>query len=238
MRERRYNDDEIAAIFERASETQSAGGGALPASRGGDGLTLAELEDIGREVGIPAPLIERAARSLDVADRTRGRWMLGLPIGVSHTVDLDRSLTDEEWHRVVLDLRETFDARGRLREDGPFKQWTNGNLEALLEPTPTGQRLRLRTVKGNAIRLMSVGGVLVALSGFLTIDAAVHGDLLSKLAGVAFPLLMGLGIVGANAIRLPEWARLRRKQMQEVAERAALTAASDVADEPAGASGS
>ncbi len=238
MTERRYNDDEVAAIFERASDSQNAGGGALPGSRGGDGLTLAELEDIGREVGIPAPLIQRAARSLDVAERTGGRRMLGLPIGVSHTVDLERSLTDEEWHRLVVDLRETFDARGRLREDGPFKQWTNGNLEALLEPTPSGHRLRLRTLKGSAVRLMSVGGIMLALSGVLTIEAAAQGDLLAKLAGIAFPLLMGLGMVGVSAIRLPAWARLRRKQMQEVGERTALPATSEVGDVPSGAAGS
>lgn len=235
MTERRYNEDEVAAIFEHASETQSR---TLPASGGGEGLTLAQLQDIGREVGIPAPLIDQAARSLDVSGRLQGRRLLGLPIGVGHTIQLDRPLTDEEWQRLVVDLRETFDARGRLRDDGPFKQWTNGNLEVLLEPTTTGQRLRMRTLKGSALRFMSMGAIFLALGIFLTIDASMQGNVPNSLLGAAFPLAMGIGFIGSNVLRLPGWARLRRKQMQEVAERLALAVASDADDAPSGASGS
>lgn len=238
MTERRYSDEEVAEIFERASDAQSTRGRALPPSPDGDGLTLPELEDIGREVGIPAHLIQQAARSLYVADHTRGRQLLGMPIGVSHSIDLERPLTEEEWHRLVVDLRETFDARGRLRDDGAFKQWTNGNLEALLEPTRTGQRLRLRTLKGNAIRSMGVGAIMLGFAGVLTVTSLLHGDLAGALPGVLIPLAIGLGMVGGNVLRLPAWARLRRRQMQEVAERLTLGTTSDPGDAPSGVSDS
>jgi hypothetical protein len=35
---------------------------------------------------------------------------------------------------------------------------------------------------------------------------------------------MGLGMFGFGALQLPGWARLRRRQMDEVASRLALTA--------------
>ena len=57
--ERRYNDQEVAQIIERASTSQEAErGGTLPT---GDGLTLAALTEIAAEVGIHADLIARAA---------------------------------------------------------------------------------------------------------------------------------------------------------------------------------
>ena len=42
-----------------------------------------------------------------------------------------------------MDLRGTFDARGSVREDGFFRPWTNGNLQALLGSTESGHRVRL-----------------------------------------------------------------------------------------------
>ena len=115
-------------------------------------MTLAQLQEIGREVGIAPVMVAEAAKAIDLLGRPMSRYFLGLPIGVGRTVNLDRKLSDEEWERFVVDLRETFDARGRLKSEGSFRQWTNGNLQALLEPTPTGQQVRLRTLKGAALQ--------------------------------------------------------------------------------------
>ena len=80
---------------------------------------------------------------------------------MGRTVELPRALTDQERNRLVIDLRETFDAKGKIRDEGAFKQWTNSNLQALLEPTETGQRLRLRTVKGDARSFQGMGAAFM-----------------------------------------------------------------------------
>ncbi|HYC52702.1 MAG TPA: hypothetical protein VEB19_16435, partial [Gemmatimonadaceae bacterium] len=59
MTERRFSDAEVAQIFERATSGQS-----IQATHAAEGMTLAELQSIGREVGIPAEQIARAALSL------------------------------------------------------------------------------------------------------------------------------------------------------------------------------
>src|ERR671914_9277 len=156
MTERRFNEAEVAAILEKAAEAQHAGARQLPS---GEGMTLAELQAIGSDVGIDPRLVAQAAHALDKGGRPTARRFLGLPIGVGRTIDLGRKLSDGEWERLVVDLRETFDARGNIRQEGSFRQWTNGNLQALLEPTPTGHQLRLRTFKGDAVRLIS-GGII------------------------------------------------------------------------------
>jgi hypothetical protein len=222
MSERRYSEDEVAEIFEQATEAQKV---AVRPSHPGEGLTLAELQAIGRDVGIPPQLVAKAARSLGSAAPPLDRKKLfGLPIRVGHTVELDRALTDAEWQHLVVDLRETFDARGKLKDDGPFKQWTNGNLEALLEPTPTGQRLRLRTFKESAMGLLLGGGVTLAVAIAALIAALIRGDAADRLPGFVTLFAIGLGLVGAPAIQLPAWARLRKGQMERVAERVALRA--------------
>jgi hypothetical protein len=218
MAERRYNEDEVAAIFKTAAEQQqaatsaSSAGGPLTPLASSQGMTLAQLQDIGREVGIPADMVARAAGALDRLGEPTVRRFLGFPIGVGRTVDLGRKLTDAEWERLVVDLRETFDARGRLKEEGSFRQWTNGNLQALLEPTASGHRLRLKTIKGEARPYLIVGLSMIAVTAYALLRGA------SGASEMSFALL-GLGLIGWMAIRLPGWARERRHQMEEIALR-------------------
>lgn len=229
MTERRYSEDEVAAIFERAASAQQAARRQL---RPGEGMTLADLQEIGREVGLPPESVAQAAQSLDQAGRPASQTFLGLPIGVGRTVELDRRLSDEEWERLVVDLRETFDARGTVRYDGPFRQWTNGNLQALLEPTATGHRIRFRTLNGNARGMMTGGLAILGIAAALLIAAAVTGKVGEVVSVSALLSTIGLGMFGGGALRLPGWARLRRRQMEAVASRLALTTKSQPPNDP------
>lgn len=219
MSERRYSEDEVNTIFERAAEAQQAVRRKLPP---GEGLSLADLRAIGNEVGIPAELVDQAALSIDQSGPSASRTFLGLPLGVGRTVELGRKLSDDEWERLVVDLRETFDARGTVRSDGSLKQWTNGNLQALLEPTPTGHRLRLRTMLGASRAMMSGGIGLLGISTAVVIASALSGNLAEALAQVGTLMIGGAALFTIGAARLPGWAKLRLRQMEGVAARLAL----------------
>src|SRR5688500_8812402 len=156
MSERRYTEEEIAEIFKSATENPDV-------RRSATGLTLPELQDIGREVGLSPEAVAQSAARLDRA--TPGdmrlparvtRRQLGLPLGVGRTVDLPRKLTDAEWEQLVVDLRTTFDAQGRVGGQGSLREWRNGNLRAMIEPTPAGERLRLQTFKENGRTMMAL----------------------------------------------------------------------------------
>lgn len=223
MSERQYNDQEVAAIFERASETEHA---ALPPPAEGRGLTLAALQEIGREVGISPEAIVLAAQSMDLSGGLAQRRFMGLPIGVGRTVEFDGPLSESDWEGLVSDLRTTFEARGTVRYDGPFRQWTNGNLQALVEPTPTGHRLRLQTVKGDSRALMTGGASLLGGAAATLVAVAVAGGLNNPAAvsGIGFMALMGVGMFGAGALRVSGWARRRKAQIEGVIARLALGA--------------
>lgn len=216
---RRYSESEVEEIFERATEAQARGSRSRPTR---DGLTLKELQEIGREVGVSPDLIESAARSLDAPESTQPttKRLFGVPIGVGRTVSLPRRLTDEEWHRLVGDLRETFDARGKVREEGRFREWTNGNLQALLEPAESGERLRLRTVKGSARPGLGVG---VGLFGggvfFWLLDVLTGGEMGEGLDSMLPLIVVGAFFLVSNLVRLPRWAAARERQMEGVAAR-------------------
>jgi hypothetical protein len=216
MTERRFSDAEVAQIFERATS-----GHAVRATRAAEGITLAELQRIGQEVGIPAEQVTRAALSLSSSEAKPTERLLGMTTGVGHTVHLARKLTDEEWERFIVEVRETFNVRGTLTSQGSLKQWSNGNLQVLLEPTETGHRVRFKTVKGTAPA--TVGGGLVITA------AAAIGEITAVLTGVAHDLglvasfgvlgAIGIGALATTALRLPRWASTRKAQMEELGAR-------------------
>jgi len=217
MAERRYNDKEIAAIFRAAAE-EGPQSPQREVARD-EGLTLAELQAIGSEVGIPSDAVAQAARAVDVRLGAASRTFLGLPIGVARTVNLNRRLTDEEWERLVVQLREVFNARGRTSSEGSLQQWTNGNLQMLLEPTENGHRLRFGTLHGGARASIGAGIAALGITAIVVISGAVWGTLGEAIPGIALMAAAGAGMIASGALRLPRWARLREAQMEALAAR-------------------
>ena len=218
MSERRYSDAEVAEIFQRAAEAQHTSQPALPSAQG---MTLAQIQEIGREAGFAPEHLVYAAKAIELTPQKSERRFLGLPIGVGLTVDLGRRLSDPEWDKLVVDLRETFDAKGVLKHEGSFRSWTNGNLQALLEPTETGQRLRIRTMKGDARGLMIGGLAMFGAGAISAVGAIMNGGMADPgmMSALGTLAAMGTGMLGAGALRLPGWARLRRRQMEQIATR-------------------
>ncbi|MCL4864676.1 MAG: hypothetical protein KJZ47_02205 [Gemmatimonadales bacterium] len=225
MPERRYSEAEVAEIFKQATEVQQHARRHLPA---GEGMTLADLQAIGQEVGVPAELVARAARSLDAEGPPVTRRFLGLPLGVGRTVELDRWLSEDEWERLVVDLRDTFDARGVVRADGSLRQWTNGNLTVLLEPGVNGHRIRMRTYNEMARALLTGGAGALAATTVVTAMSSLAGALtMRSLVGIGFLAIMGVGLFVAGAMRLSGWSRLRLDQMKGIAARLTLPSPND-----------
>ena len=219
--DRRYDEQEIAEILERATTSEAT----LPSEPATvrEGLTLAQLQEIGSEVGIAPASIADAARAISGRELAAAtKTFLGTPRSVSRIVPIDRALNDDEWTRLVVDLRETFDAFGKVKIQGPLRSWTNGNLQVLVEPDGDRYRVRMRTHKGNVTPLaaMSVAFICLAVISLLQTlvdEAGFRGLLLAAMFGVA-----GVGQLGYIRATLPGWAIERAAQMEGLAERIPL----------------
>ena len=215
--DRRYSDDEVAKIFELAAQPESP----APRAVGSDeshGLTLAELQSIGREVGIAPEQIATAAMTLDSAGTVAPPHTdFGMEISVGRAVPLGRAFTDREWAVLVGELRETFRARGKEESIGEARQWFNGNLQARIEPTATGYRFRVASLKTDAAPMNRLAAVGMVTGVVALIALALKG------APVAPGVLigaMGAGALALNAFRLKRWTRERAEQMDYIVSRA------------------
>jgi hypothetical protein len=214
---RTYDDDEIREIFAAAASHDLVDPRQATAAQG---LTLAELQEIGRAAGFDVAEVTRAAAALDARlAQAPERTSLGMPIEVVRIVPLPRSPTELEWEQLVGELRATFGARGRMISHGGLREWANGNLHACVEPSENGYRLRLGTLKGEAraLNALGAGGVVagaIALAAVL-IPGAPLADALAPVVIAA----SGIAAFGANFLGLARWADTRRKQMDYIAAR-------------------
>lgn len=225
---RRYNDDEIREIIRRASEVDAASGGGAVGAGDAEGMTLAQIQDIAREVGLDPVLVARAAAQVGGGgvDADPGRRTLGIPISVGHVVELPARLSDAEWDHMVVQFRETFNARGRVIREGGLRGWANGNLQILEEPTGAGYRLLMRSVSGRAEGAI-VGGVsaFTVGTGLVLLGLTQLGGIMSPLEGLLIGgifsggggALLWRGKVGASG-----WIATRKAQFRELGEWAAL----------------
>lgn len=226
MPARRYSDEEVRRLLALAAEAEGAA-----AAEPDRPWTLGEVEQIGAEVGIAPQAIAAAALALERPPVTpeHARYF-GFPVAVSRAVPLGRTLSDEDWERLVARLRDTFAADGRTRVSGARREWRVGNLRVTHEPAGTGALLQLRTRKGNARVVLQLGVVLllIAVVAGVVATGGIAGDpgdarrlAFAQLAGFAGVLLLVIG-----ALRLPAWARVRARQFEALAAFARGVAAS------------
>ncbi len=218
---RRYNEDEIAEILERATTNEGA---AQPASKGSEaGLTLEEIQEIGSEVGIAPARIADAAQAMASRNLVGpAKTFLGAPRSVSRIVRIDRPLSDNEWTRLVVDLRETFDAVGKVTSEGNLRTWRNGNLHVYVEPDGDRYRVRMRTIKGNVRTATALGAAFIGMALVLFLDFLAEGATFRALLPVLLFAAVGLGAFGFTRATLPGWALERANQMEGLAERVPL----------------
>ena len=218
---RRYNDEEIAEILELATTKEGA---VQPGSKGsGEGLTLEQIQEIGSEVGIAPARIADAARAMSSRSLVGPtKTFLGAPRSVSRIVPIDRPLTDDEWTRLVVDLRETFDAVGKVTTEGNLRTWRNGNLQVHVEPDGDRYRVRMRTHKGNVAPRMMMSAAFILMAVLMLLAAIGEGVSFR----VLLPALMfggaGVGTLAYTRAALPGWAVERATQMEGLAERIPL----------------
>jgi hypothetical protein len=228
--ERRYKEEEVRKIFELANER-----GVLnphkPATS--TGLTLTDIQNVGREVGIDPEQIARAAAVYDArAEAKARRTSFGMPIEVGHSVALPRVMNDLEWEQLVAELRSTFKASGKINVQGNLREWRNGNLYASVEPTAAGARLRMGTLKSDATGINMLGATGVAAGAISYASLAAAAELTFGTAAAAGVFAIGgIAAFAINLARLPSWARQRSRQMQHIGS-AALAIVGRRIDDP------
>lgn len=162
---RRYVDAEVSRILKRAADLQQAEGAMAPSA---GGLTLRELEEIAREVGIDPQYLQRAAAELDtgMAGRSNWTWFTGRPATLTLERTIAGEIPDVAFEALVTQIQRSAGAPG--------------------QPSLMGRTLIWHSETANAARSLQV--VVTSREGEtrIRIEERLHG-----LAGALFGSLMG-----------------------------------------------
>lgn len=176
---RTYSEREVSEIIGRAVERQQA------ADRGdvAPGLTLDEIERLGREAGIDPAHLRAAAHEVDVAGRTLTRQRSQTSTRVVVERWIDAPLTSTGWEDVVAHLQTALgphagamiasSAGETIQQIGQTYEWTH--------TSPLGVRTRVAvSPRGGRTRLHMTQ--LVGLSS-PTVEGVGYGAIIAVLAG-------------------------------------------------------
>ena len=217
-KERKYEEHEVRQILDLAIGPEGAPAQSVPAV---EGLTLLQLQEVGREVGLHPDRITQAVTELERRGESVPRGTtLGLPISVGSIVTLPRGPSDREWELLVADLRTTFGGKGEVTSHGGLREWSHGTLHAFIEPTETGHRLRLTDSRVGAVAGMAFGGFILAFALLIFVVLLGKDDPGFKFAVPAFFSLIGGGLIAGSALSLPGWAREQERRMEHINRRA------------------
>lgn len=214
--DRRFTDEQVREIFRMAALSDAGEGDTEPEA---GGMTLAEIQDIGAQVGLTPETISRAARGIDpLGELVQRPTVAGVPVGVARSFALGRKVSQQEWERLVLTLRRTFHARGKTQSEGGLREWWNGNLRVTIEPTAEGDVMYLYTANSASRAFFGMGAALTALAAVVFVVLGVTGQLAGEMSTPLMLLFIGLGQMAAGALRLPGWLSRRTRQFEAIGE--------------------
>ncbi|MDX1673309.1 MAG: hypothetical protein R3314_00800 [Longimicrobiales bacterium] len=214
---RRYSDEEIRAVLERAAEIQHV----EASTPEGSGLTLAELESAAREAGIDVEAVRRAAAELEVRVDT-GSAVAARVAGAPTRVTLVRSVPGErdvaDLEALIPVIRDAVGASGTRRIVGHTLTWqaqvpnAARDLEVMVSSRDGETRVRVEEGYGVLVGGLFGGGV-GGLGGGLGfgVGMGVGAAIGSPLMMVAFPVgAIGLAYLGSRAVYSGVVRRRRR----------------------------
>lgn len=202
--ERRYNDEEVAEVLQRAVQPVS-GGRNLTARRPSEGITLAQLESVAAEAGIDPDRVRHAALALRDAPPPEGGSLVFGP-RTTHVFDLtiEGEVPPGRLSDLVAAIRRLTRVKGKIVEVGDWIEWTSDAKTIHMTVKPENGRTHLQLMGDAGPKLIGIWGP-VALATLISLVAVGQAGglglgLAGAIVGGAYALARGAWeIVGRRA---------------------------------------
>lgn len=222
----RYDDKQVGLILKRATELATD---SSPDSSPGDGLSLAELEQIAVEAGIDPALIRRAAQEVDGGeDSGEYGWVMGAPMTIRVHRVVDEEVPDDFFDDVLAEIHVAGIGHGTASLVGRTLSWKGmggGQTPDSLQITVSSRDGRTE-LHAEQKRTQAVGGLLGGMVGGGGVGLGVGlgvplgiNLLGSVAAAVAFPaVVVGGAYVLARRI-FQSGHRKRQRDLEQLLDR-------------------
>jgi hypothetical protein len=230
--DRRYTDQEVALVLQRAAEIEERRSDVSAVARG---LTLGELHEIAKEVGLSPDVIDEAVAAVRAGARPRSGSLLGAPLSSKLVRGVRGQLGKEDLQRLLRVIEEHVEATGTVTEALGTVRWTS-----IWGGHKPGRTMQVSlSAKNEETQIQVVQryppGVRVMLHALPATWGGMIGIAVAASLGVAAVGWIGLG-VGTAAVGMgigrSIWQMLAQRNAREVEQVASAlaTAANEMAD--------
>ena len=102
-----------------------------------------------------------------------------------------------------------------------FRAATEGSQSSQRD-VPRDEGLTLADLQAIGREVGGAGFAVLGVTATVAISSALGGSLGDAIPGIALLAVAGIAMIASGALRLPHWARLRERQMEDLATRVAL----------------
>ena len=196
---KRFSEADAQRIFALAAERQHETGQDEP------GLSLAELEEVGRVAGLDPQFVREAAMDALRPEATGAtRRVLGMPLEHRRERFIRGTVTDAAWAQIVVDLRRQFNKPGLVTDIGPLREWRSvandqqQPVTVTLTPERGGTRVVIEQSQANTALGLGIATGVNFLMGlvflfFATVETGEPDLIVPAMVLLAFSLMFGLG---------------------------------------------
>lgn len=207
-------------MLQRATEIEER----RPGPGSGRGLSLGELHEIAKEVGLSPEVINEAVMAVQSGRRSRSDAMLGAPLTTKLVRAIPRALDNAAMQQVIRVIDERVDTAGTVTEALGTVRWTSADRGRGMERntqvslTVRGHETQMQVVERHPARLRTILHLVPASWGVMVAGGIAASTATGPVSGIG--LALGGAAVGLGLGRTV-WqalARRRARDTQELAE--------------------
>ncbi|MEO8480166.1 MAG: hypothetical protein ABI542_11100 [Gemmatimonadota bacterium] len=220
---RRFSDQEVALVLQRATEIEER----RPGPGSGRGLSLTELHEIAREVGLSPEVINEAVRAVQVGRRSRPDALFGAPLTTKLVRAIPVALDNVAMQRLIRMIDDRVDSAGTVTEALGTVRWTSADRgrgmdrSTQVSLTVQGDETQMQVVERHPARLRTMLHLIPASWGLMIAGGIAASPGVGPVSGIG--LALGGAIAGLGLGR-SVWQALARRRARDAEELASTLA--------------
>jgi len=204
----RFNRDEISKILKRAAELEHKD----DIDDDSEGLTVKELQQVSKEVGLHPKYIQRALDELQAPAHLVSSNIFGGPFTYHLSNSASGGLTEKEWEDVVSEIRRIHGGIGKTSKLGNTYEWEQRKQEVGYVPIALSPKKDHTKININASynHYASIIYTFTGVFGFVLLKALSEKIGLPFVTEILFSTLGTLGLMTGARFYLSNWMKKKK----------------------------
>ena len=197
---KRFGDDEVGAILERAANMQEQAVTKTDGSSGG--LTLQDLREIAKEAGIDPRFVDLATVHQNAPVETKGGSLAGGAYSWQYQTSLDGEIDDRNREKILHAIRSVMGQKGELVDVYGRMEWSydDGTGAVITGITSHDGKTQIDVSAVKSAEASMIHALGIPFGGVF--GGAALAGLLGLTGGAAVPFMVGAGGASYGLARL------------------------------------